>query len=121
MSWAIVRPIGRFVYTRVALARHSGVFGGESGACSLPQSAATTVATDRDKGWNNLKLSQSVNPKQVVDMITRHREEVFEEWEGFTKQLTLVSAVWALGTILLVMRLIYGSIIGYGWGWQMFS
>lgn len=121
MTRGLVRPMGRFVYSRVALARHSGVFGGEIGACRLPPTDSAKKASGRVGGWQKLKSSHSNNPKSVVDTITLQGEEVLANWGRFTKQLMLVSSVWALGAILLAMRLIYGSIVGYGWGWQMYS
>ena len=121
MRFSIVRFFGLFVYSRVAKARHTGALGDAAGACRLPTKHQVENAFDRSQGWKMLEASRPMDDSAVVDSLTRSRQEVYDEWTEFRRQLALVGAQWAIASLLLAIRIVYDKIVGYGWGWQMFS
>jgi len=121
MSIRVVRFVGRYIYSRVAQGRHTGALGDMAGACRLPETSPTQLSGSRSERWAKLAVERVELDDDLVDIVTQSRGDVMEDWGIFRRQAWLVSAQWAVGALLLGMRLTYDTVIGYGWGWQMFS
>ena len=119
MGIPLVKYVGRFIYSRVAQGRRTGVLGDIAGACVLPGSSPTQPGS-REQSWQKLAFKMPDDARSI-DALIGSREQLVSRWRTFRFQALIVVGQWAVGGLLLSMRLVYDVVIGYGWGWQMFS
>ena len=100
MSFRVVRFAGQFIYLRVAQGRHTGALGDIAGACRLPEKLPTQMSGSRRQGWEKLAAKRGDSDEDLVDLLTRSREDVMSEWGAVRRQVWLLSVPWAVGALL---------------------
>lgn len=119
MKMRMVRTVGSWVYDKVASGRHNGALGGRG--CRLPQTHGSAKTENRTEAWERIKADKSTKFAFELNSLIGEPEEIMTEWSYFRHQLNLVSVSFLIAAVLLSMRILFDDIIGYPFGWQMFS